>query len=128
MSSPYVIVLTDAEDQTLAARVASGRTAHRDRLRAQIVLAAARGGSNTEIAEQLPLGVDAVRRWRRRFATATGERLSPWPVVTGSLLGVLGMAGYLWRRHPRLRRSFDQAPLGAEVPSPPHPPGGPPAT
>jgi len=75
MSSPYVIVLTDAEVQTLAARVASGRTAYRDRLRAQIVLAAARGGSNAEIAAQLPLGVDAVRRWRRRFATATGERL-----------------------------------------------------
>jgi hypothetical protein len=56
---------------------------------------------------------------------ATGERLSPWLVVSGSLLGVLGMAGYLWRRHPRLRRSFDQAPLGAEVPPPPHPPGGP---
>jgi hypothetical protein len=59
------------------------------------------------------------------LATATGERLSPWPVVTGSLLGVLGMAGYLWRRHPRLRRSFDQAPLGAEVPPPPHPPRSP---
>jgi transposase len=75
MSSPYVIVLTDAEDRTLAARVASGRTAYRDRLRAQIVLEAARGGSNAGIAEQLPLGVDTVRRWRRRFATATGERL-----------------------------------------------------
>jgi transposase len=75
MSSPYVIVLTDAEDRTLAARLTSGRTEYRDRLRAQIVLAAARGGSNAEIAEQLPLGVDTVRRWRRRFATATGERL-----------------------------------------------------
>jgi hypothetical protein len=59
------------------------------------------------------------------LGTATGERLSPWPVVSGSLLGVLGMAGYLWRRHPRLVRSFDQAPLGAEIPAPPHPPGGP---
>jgi hypothetical protein len=59
------------------------------------------------------------------LGVSTGERLSPWPVVTGSLLGVLGMAGYLWRRHPRLRRSFDEAPLGAEVKPPPHPPGGP---
>jgi Helix-turn-helix domain len=75
MSSPYVIVLTDAEDRTLTARLASGRTEYRDWLRAQIVLAAARGGSNAEIAEQLPIGVDTVRRWRRRFATATGERL-----------------------------------------------------
>jgi len=58
---------------------------------------------------------------------ATDERLSPWSVVSGSLLGVLGMAGYLWRRHPRFGRSFDEAPLGAEVPPPPHPPEGPPA-
>jgi hypothetical protein len=57
--------------------------------------------------------------------TATDERLSPGPVISGSLLGVLGMAGYLWRRHPRLGRSFEDASLGAEVPAPPHPPEGP---
>jgi hypothetical protein len=62
------------------------------------------------------------------LGTASGERLSPLAVVSGSLLGVLGMAGYLWRRHPRLGRSFDQSPLGAEVPPPPHPPEGPRAT
>ena len=60
------------------------------------------------------------------LGTATGERLSPWSVVvSGSLLGVLGMAGYLWRRHPRFGRSFDEAPLGGEGPTPPHPPEGP---
>ncbi len=59
------------------------------------------------------------------LGAATGDRLSPWPVVTGSLLGVLGMAGYLWRRHPRLGRSFDQAPLGGEGRAPTHPPEGP---
>lgn len=57
--------------------------------------------------------------------TATGGRLSPWSVVSGSLLGVLGMAGYLWRRHPRLGRSFDQAPLGGEGRASAHPPEGP---
>ncbi len=56
---------------------------------------------------------------------ATGERISPWSVVSGSLLGVLGMAGFLWRRHPRLRRSFRQAALGDEVKPPDHPSGGP---
>jgi hypothetical protein len=56
---------------------------------------------------------------------ATGDRLSPWSVVSGSLFGVLGMGGYLWRRHPRLGRSFHQAALGDEVPPPAHPPGGP---
>jgi transposase len=67
MSSPYVIVLTQAEDAVLTARVASGRTEYRDRLRAQIILAAAHDGSNTAIAEQLSIGVDTVRRWRCRF-------------------------------------------------------------
>jgi hypothetical protein len=52
----------------------------------------------------------------------SGERFSPWPVIVGSLLGVLGMAGYLWRRHPRLVRSLQDVPLGSEVPPPPHPP------
>ena len=56
------------------------------------------------------------------LATASGERFSPWLVISGSVLGVLGMAGYLWRRHPRLRRSFKEAPLGSEVQPPPHPP------
>jgi hypothetical protein len=56
------------------------------------------------------------------LATASGERFSPWLVISGSVLGVLGMAGYLWRRHPLLRRSFKEAPLGSEVQPPPHPP------
>jgi hypothetical protein len=56
------------------------------------------------------------------LATASGERFSPWLVISGSVLGVLGMAGYLWRGHPRLRRSFKEAPLGSEVQPPPHPP------
>jgi transposase len=68
MSSPYLIVLTAAEDRALAARVASGRTEYRDRLRAQIVLEAAHGASNAAIAESLNVCVDTVRAWRRRFA------------------------------------------------------------
>jgi hypothetical protein len=56
------------------------------------------------------------------LAAASGERFSPWSVIIGSVLGVLGMAWYLWRRHPRLARSFHEAPLGSEVPPPPHPP------
>jgi transposase len=76
MSSPYRIVLTAAEDRALAARVVSGRTEYRDRLRAQIVLEAAHAASNTAIAESLGLCVDTVRTWRRRFATATGDRIA----------------------------------------------------
>jgi hypothetical protein len=56
---------------------------------------------------------------------ASGDRLSLRSVVSGSLFGVLGMGVYLWRRHPRLGRSFRLAPLGDEVKSPPHPSAGP---
>jgi hypothetical protein len=61
MFSPYVVVLTAAEDAALAARVASGRTEYRDRIRAQIVLEAAHGASNTAIAQSRNLCVDTVR-------------------------------------------------------------------
>jgi hypothetical protein len=53
---------------------------------------------------------------------ASGEHFALWAVISGSVLGVLGMAGYLWRRHPQLSRTFHEAPLGSEVPPPPHPP------
>jgi len=68
-SSPFVIVLTAAEESVLTARAGSGRTEHRDRVRARIVLAAAAGVSNAAIAAELGLCVDTARRWRRQFAT-----------------------------------------------------------
>jgi hypothetical protein len=50
----------------------------------------------------------------------------PWVIsLIGTLLGVGSMGLYLWRRHPALRGSMHRLPLGAEVPPPPHPPGGP---
>jgi hypothetical protein len=59
------------------------------------------------------------------LTTASGNRLPLWSVIGGSLVGVLAMAGFLWSRHPRLRRSFDESALGAEGRAPPHPPGAP---
>jgi transposase len=44
------------------------KSPHRDRLRAQIVLAAARGHANARIARDLRVGEDTVRKWRGRFA------------------------------------------------------------
>ena len=79
MSSPYVIVLSEAEDRVLAARVASGRTEYRDRLRAQIVLDAARGVSNAGIAQSRNVCVDTVRTWRRRFAAERLKGLTDRP-------------------------------------------------
>ena len=79
VTSPFVIVLTTAEEAVLTARARSGRTAHRDRVRARIVLAAAAGGSNTAIAAELGICVDTARRWRRRFTTAGLEGLIDRP-------------------------------------------------
>lgn len=57
--------------------------------------------------------------------TITHQRFAWWPSVVGSLLGMGSMGYYLWRRHPHLRGTFREAPLGSEVKPPPHPPGGP---
>nr|WTB34020.1 helix-turn-helix domain-containing protein [Streptomyces sp. NBC_00830] len=44
------------------------KSEHRQRVRAQIVLHAARGRSNARIAREAGLHLDTVRRWRHRFA------------------------------------------------------------
>jgi transposase len=67
ISSPFVIVLSAQEDQELTVRAGSARAAHRDVLRARIILAAARGVSNAQTAADLGVHVDTVRKWRRRF-------------------------------------------------------------
>jgi transposase len=67
VTSPFVIVLTDSERRYLSRRARSTRTAHRDRVRARIVLAAAGGATNTGIAQQVGVHVDTVRKWRKRF-------------------------------------------------------------
>jgi transposase len=62
------VTLTAAERKTLKKRVRGAKTAHRDWLRAQIVLAATRGRGNARIAADLHVSVDTVRKWRGRFA------------------------------------------------------------
>ncbi len=68
--SPYRIALTAEEESVLMARARSVRGSYRDRLRAQIVLAAAADSTNVAIAAQVGVHVDTVRKWRRRFAAA----------------------------------------------------------
>jgi len=62
------VTLAAAERKTLKERACGAKTAYRDRLRAQIVLAAARGRDNARIAADLRITVDTVRKWRGRFA------------------------------------------------------------
>ncbi len=62
-----MIILSAADEAVLTARAHSARAAHRDVIRARIVLAAADGRANAVIAADLGLHVDTVRRWRRRF-------------------------------------------------------------
>jgi transposase len=62
------VTLTAGERKTLKTRVCGTKTPYRDRLRAQIVLAAARDRPNERIAGELRVSVSTVRKWRGRFA------------------------------------------------------------
>jgi transposase len=73
------VMLSAGERTTLKKRVRGAKTAHRDRLRAQIVLAAARGRDNARIAADLQVSVDTVRKWRGRFAGRGLDGLADLP-------------------------------------------------
>jgi transposase len=73
------VVLSAGERTALKKRVRGAKTAHRDRLRAQIVLAAARGRDNARIAADLRISVDTVRKWRGRFAGRGLDGLADLP-------------------------------------------------
>jgi len=62
------VMLSAGERKRLTKRARGAKTAYRDWLRAQIVLAAARGRANAQIAAGLGVSVDTVRKWRGRFA------------------------------------------------------------
>jgi transposase len=93
MVTPYLVELTDADRRMLTGRARSERAAHREVLRAQIVLAAADGASNAQIARRVGVCEDTVRKWRARF----------WQQ---------GLAGLADRPRPGRQRTF---PKTAEV-------------
>lgn len=65
--SPYDIELTAAERQTLEARAARYTLPYRDVIRAKIVLLAAEGLQNKQIAQRLDTRREVVSKWRKRF-------------------------------------------------------------
>jgi transposase len=73
------VTLTAAERKTLKMRACGAKTPHRDRVRAQIVLEAARGRANARIAAALGITVDMTRKWRGRFAARGLDGLADLP-------------------------------------------------
>ena len=72
-------MLSAGERTTLKKRVRGAKTPCRDRLRAQIVLAAARGRGNARIARDLGISQDTARKWRGRFAVRGLDGLADLP-------------------------------------------------
>jgi transposase len=66
------ITLTGSQRRELTRMTRAGRTEQRLVTRAQIVLAAAAGESNAQIARWLGICEDTVRKWRRRWCVAPG--------------------------------------------------------
>jgi transposase len=65
--SPFVILLSDEERKHLAATAARYTAPYFEVVRAKIVLYAADGLENQQIAERLELPRKIVTKWRQRF-------------------------------------------------------------
>jgi transposase len=73
------IALSASERKVLKGRVRGAKTPWRDRLRAEIILLAARDRPNARIAAELRCGEDTVRKWRGRFAAEGLEGMEDRP-------------------------------------------------
>jgi transposase len=73
------LFLTDDERSPLQTWVRQPKTAQRLALRARIVLAAAQGRSNTDIATDLGITLPTVGKWRQRFLQSRLEGLADEP-------------------------------------------------
>jgi putative transposase len=78
---PPEVVLSDAERRELERMVCAHRTGQALVRRARVVLLAAAGYSNTDIARLVPMDVEAVGLWRRRWAGWRGLPLEELSVA-----------------------------------------------
>jgi transposase len=65
--SPFTIDLTDHEKLVLETEARKYTSPYRDVIRSKIILLAARGLNNDEIASRLDTPRQIVSKWRRRF-------------------------------------------------------------
>jgi transposase-like protein len=66
-SSPFRVELSSSERAALESTSRRYTASYRDVVRARIVLLAADGRENVEIARRLELPVQVVSKWRKRF-------------------------------------------------------------
>ncbi len=78
-TSPYVIILSREERRVLESRARQYTLPYFQVVRALMILLAAEGHSNDEIAAALSVGRDVVSLWRKRFFYERGAGLDERP-------------------------------------------------
>lgn len=78
---PLPIALTDAEHGALSQLVGKHKTPQQIVLRAQIVLAAADGLNNAQVARLFGITIDTARLWRERWLQLQAVTLEDLPVA-----------------------------------------------
>jgi putative transposase len=78
--TPPTVTLTADERQGLEPLVRRHTTAQPVALRARIILAAAEGLTNAQMARRLGIAVDTVRLWRQRWLGFQAVSLEDWPL------------------------------------------------
>jgi len=66
VASKYVIELSETEERELRHRAGQYTRPHREVVRAKVVLLAAEGETNAEIARRLDVTERCVHKWQRR--------------------------------------------------------------
>jgi transposase len=77
--SPFQIILSNHEKSILESSVRKYTSSYRDVIRAKIILLAAQGVQNKDIAARLDTSAQIVSKWRKRFFERRLEGLQEAP-------------------------------------------------